>query len=95
MKVFVSASPPAELDGHAPAGAKATRAAADADPAEALARETLRGMGEESRIGEDLGAAFEGVAERMALYTSYDEVFSEISRGIHWYCPTRAGRGRT
>ena len=44
-------------------------------------------MGEESRIGEDLGAAFEGVAERMALYTSYDEVFSEISRRIDSVLP--------
>ena len=51
-------------------------------------------MGGESRIGEDLGAAFEGVAERMALYTSYDEVFSEISRRIDSVLPD-AGESRT
>jgi hypothetical protein len=82
VKVLVSASTPAELEGHVAPVSKATRSTISSDPAEALARETLRGMGEESRIGDDLGAAFEGVADRMDLYTSYDEVFSEISRRI-------------
>jgi hypothetical protein len=78
VRVLVGGSLPAEL---VPESSRP-------DPIEGLAREGLAAVGGNPQLGVRLGGAFDSVAQRMALYTSYNDVFSEISRRLEVLIPT-------
>lgn len=60
---------------------------AAAEPALRQARQLLSTMAGGARTGRELAVAFEGIAGRISVYTTYGEVLSEISRRIDAVLP--------
>ena len=57
-----------------------------------LARSALSEVEGGPSAGDDLGEAFLGVASRMDLYTSYDELMVELTRRLEEVVPGDASR---
>ena len=57
------------------------------DHVEAMARESVKSLDGGPHLSPQLADAFSGVSERMSLYDSYQEVFSELSRRLEEVLP--------